>query len=142
MYPNLYISLRKSRQLNTKTFLIWLWMSIYQGIFIMVLAINLFEQSFVRIVTITFTSLIILQLLNVITTIHQINRYIFASIVVTLIIYAISLLLFRNYLDTSEIDNQFMWKVCAIVGIAWVPVFIVKFIKKRLWPSEEDKITH
>lgn len=60
MYPNLYISLRKSRELNTKTFLIWLWMSIYQGLVIMVLAINLFEQSFVRIVTITFTSLVIL----------------------------------------------------------------------------------
>lgn len=60
MYPNLYISLRKSRELNTKTFLIWLWMSIYQGLIIMVLAITLFEQSFVRIVTITFTSLVIL----------------------------------------------------------------------------------
>lgn len=59
MYPNLYSNLRKSREMNTKTFMIWLWMSIYQGVVIMVLSINLFEQSFVRIVTITFTSLII-----------------------------------------------------------------------------------
>lgn len=101
MYPNLYTSLRKSRELNTKTFLIWLWMSIYQGLIIMVLAINLFEQSFVRIVTITFTSLIILELLNVITTIHHMNRYIFGSILITIVIYASSLLFLRNYLDTS-----------------------------------------
>ena len=45
--------------MNTKTFFIWVWMSMYQGVVIMVLSINLFEESFVRIVTITFTSLII-----------------------------------------------------------------------------------
>lgn len=142
MYPNLYISLRKSRELNTKTFLIWLWMSIYQGLVIMVLAINLFEQSFVRIVTITFTSLVILELLNVITTIHHMNRYIFGSILITIVIYGSSLLFLRNYLDTSEIDAEFMWKVAAIVGISWVPVFLFKFVRRRMWPTEEDKITH
>lgn len=42
MYPNLYINLRKSREMNTKTFLIWLWMSIYQGIVIMVMSLSLF----------------------------------------------------------------------------------------------------
>ena len=76
-------------------------MSIYQGVTIMVLSINLFEQSFVRIVTITFTALILSELLNVISTIHQMNRFIFGSIIVTLLIYALSLVLFRNYLDTS-----------------------------------------
>ena len=67
----------------------------------MVLSINLFEQSFVRIVTITFTALILSELLNVISTIHRMNRFIFGSIIVTLLIYALSLVLFRNYLDTS-----------------------------------------
>lgn len=110
-------------------------MSIYQGLVIMVLAINLFEQSFVRIVTITFTSLIILELLNVITTIHHMNRYIFGSILITIVIYASSLLFLRNYLDTSDIDSKFLWKVGIIVGVSWVPVFIFKFIKNRMWPS-------
>lgn len=70
------------------------------------------------------------------------NCYIFASIVITLIIYALSLVLFSNYLNTAEIDGNFAWKVGLIVAVSWVPIFIVKFIRRKLSPSEEDKITH
>lgn len=45
--------------MNIKTFFIWVWISVYQGIVIMVMSLLLFEQSFVRIVTITFSALII-----------------------------------------------------------------------------------
>ena len=48
----------------------------------------------------------------------------------------------RNYLDTSEIDSEFLWKVGAIVGISWVPVFLFKVVRRRMWPTEEDKITN
>lgn len=134
-YPNLYISLRKSRELNTKTFLGWLWMSIYQGLMIMVLAVTMFEQSFVRIVTITFTALILLELLNVVTAIHRMNKYILGSLLMTLIIYSSSLLFLRNYLDTSEIDKEFLVKVIIIVGISWVPVFTYGYLRRKLAPT-------
>lgn len=42
LYPNLYMSLRKSREMNTKTFFIWVWISIYQGIVIMVMSLLMF----------------------------------------------------------------------------------------------------
>lgn len=142
LYPNLYISLRKSREMNTKTFFTWVWVSIYQGLLIMVLSINLFEQSFVRIVTITFTALIISELLNVATTIHRLNRYIVASQLITLIIYGLSLVFMRNYLDTSKIDIDFVWKVALIVFFSWTPIYVAKCIKRKIAPSEEDKITH
>jgi len=128
--------------MNTKTFLIWVWMSIYQGVVIIVLSISLFEQSFVRIVTITFTALVISELLNVVTTIHRMNCYIFLSILVTLLIYSISLLFLSNYLNTAEIDGDFAWKVALIVAVSWVPIFVVRFIRRKLAPTEEDKITH
>lgn len=67
----------------------------------MILSLKLFEESFVRIVTITFTALIISEILNVITTIHKINRYIFGSQVITLFVYWLSLEFLSNYLDTS-----------------------------------------
>jgi hypothetical protein len=35
-----------------------------------------------------------------------------------------------------------MWKVGAIVGVSWIPVFLFKVIRRKIWPSEEDKITH
>jgi phospholipid-translocating ATPase len=80
--------------------------------------------------------------LNVITTIHQINKYIVLSIFITLVIYGLSLVLLRNYLNTAEIDLDFIWKVGLIVAVSWVPIFIARFIKRKISPSEEDKIKH
>lgn len=48
-----------------KTFFYWIFKSIYQGGIIMVLAMVLFEDSFINIVGITFTALILAELLNV-----------------------------------------------------------------------------
>jgi phospholipid-translocating ATPase len=128
--------------MNSKTFFIWVWISIYQGIIIMVMSLLMFEQSFVRIVTITFTALILSEILNVLTTIHHLNRYIIGSQLLTLFLYWLSLIFFRNYLDTSKIDADFLKKVGLIVCASWLPIFIVRCIKKRVSPSEEDKITN
>lgn len=70
------------------------------------------------------------------------NRYIFGSLILTLLIYWLSLLLFRNYLDTSKIDMDFLQKVGLIVCVSWLPIFIIRCIKKRISPTEEDKITN
>jgi len=128
--------------MNAKTFFVWVWISIYQGIIIMVMSLMMFEQSFVRIVTITFTALIISEILNVLATIHQLNRYIFGSQVLTLLLYWLSLILFRNYLDTSKIDADFLYKVGIIVCASWLPIYVVRCLRKKISPSEEDKITN
>jgi phospholipid-translocating ATPase len=136
------MSLRKSREMNSKTFFIWVWISIYQGIVIMVMSLLMFEQSFVRIVTITFTALILSEILNVLTTIHQINKYIIGSQLLTVLLYWLSLIFFRNYLDTSRIDSDFLYKVGLIVAVSWTPIYIARCCRRRLAPSEEDKITN
>lgn len=128
--------------MNSKTFFIWVWISVYQGIVIMVMSLLMFEQSFVRIVTITFTALILSELLNVFTTIHKINRYIIGSQILTVLIYGLSLVLFRNYLDTSRIDADFMYKVGLIVLVSWTPIYVAGCLKRKLAPTEEDKITN
>lgn len=73
MFPPLYKSLQKGRSLNMKTFCVWIWMSVYQGSVIILFAILFFNDSYVNIVTITFTSLILIELLNVYTQIHNMN---------------------------------------------------------------------
>ena len=80
--------------------------------------------------------------MNVATTIHRLNRYIVASQLITLIIYGLSLVFMRNYLDTSKIDIDFVWKVALIVFFSWTPIYVAKCIKRKIAPSEEDKITH
>jgi len=65
-YPILYENLQAGRSLNNKTFLIWIWKSMYQASIIMFLSVTLFNDSFVMIMSITFTTLIFIELLNVI----------------------------------------------------------------------------
>ncbi|EGG19761.1 ATPase [Cavenderia fasciculata] len=75
-YPELYHELQKGRSLSYKTFFIWVLKSAYQGGMIMLLSIILFESSLNNIVSITFTSLILCELLNVATEIHTWHRII------------------------------------------------------------------
>lgn len=64
-FPNLYKILQKGRNLNTKTFLIWCFKSIYQGAIIMIGTVTLFDEEYLNIVSITFTSLVFIEILNV-----------------------------------------------------------------------------
>lgn len=56
-------------------------------------------------------------------------------------VYWLSLQFLSNYLDTSEINEDFVWKVCVIVAVSWTPIYIARCIRQKLSPTEEDKIT-
>ena len=64
-FPILYKILQKGRVLNSKTFLFWCFKSIYQGSIIMILTVVLFDNQWLNIVSITFTSLVFAEILNV-----------------------------------------------------------------------------
>lgn len=70
-YPLLYKNNLKGRRLGTKMFLVWFLKAIYQGTSIMFCGMFLFQNSYITIVSITFTSLIFTELLNTITTVNQ-----------------------------------------------------------------------
>lgn len=72
-FPPLYKTLQKGRQMNIKTFLIWLWQSIFQGTTILMMGLFMFHDSFANIVLITFTALIMIEILNVYTQIHRLT---------------------------------------------------------------------
>lgn len=76
-YPPLYKTLRKGRSMNFKTFCIWLWKSIYQGTCILMLGLFMFRDSFANIVMITFTALILIEVLNVYT---QVSHYFYYNL--------------------------------------------------------------
>ena len=60
-YPPLYKTMQKGRQMNIKTFCIWLFKSIFQGTIILMMGLFLFTDSFANIVMITFTALIMIE---------------------------------------------------------------------------------
>ena len=47
--------------------MVWLWKSIYQGTTILMLGLFMFTDSFANIVIITFSALILIEILNVYT---------------------------------------------------------------------------
>lgn len=65
LYPELYKELPKGRSLSFKTFFVWVLISVYQGSTIMYIAFLLFEENFINVVSITFTALILTELIMV-----------------------------------------------------------------------------
>ena len=86
-YPILYENLQAGRSLNIKTFLIWIWKSIYQAAIIMFLSIIFFNDSFLMIMSITFTTMILIEFLNVVQEVTVIKSTMILSIIVSLMIY-------------------------------------------------------
>ena len=139
-FPPLYKSLQKGRSLNFKTFLIWVWKSIYQGSVIMLFAIMFFNDSFVNIVSITFTALIFIELLNVFTEVSRVKFKMIMSVLFTICVYMASILFFRNYFDLSAFTMEFLLKVIVITAICWLPLHLLKKIVEKIAPSEESKV--
>jgi len=139
-FPPLYKSLQKGRSLNLKTFLIWVWKSIYQGAVIMLVSIIIFPDSFVNIVSITFTALIFIELLNIMTEVHKIKLLMVVSQVFTVFIYIFSIVTLRQYFDMSYITPEFLMKVLIITAICWLPMHLLKKIVEKCDPSAEAKV--
>jgi len=119
---------------------VWVWKSIYQGSVIIMLALIFFNDSYTNIVTITFSSLIFIELLNVYT---QINRYSFQMMlmqVATIVTYFMSIVLLQEYFDTSYIDSVFFVKVLLITACTWLPLHVLYLIVNCLDPSDSKKI--
>ena len=63
----------------------------------MFVAVTQFDQSFVNIVSITFTTLICIEMLNVLSEVTRIRWEMTVSILLTIAIYIGSIALFRQY---------------------------------------------
>ena len=96
MYPELYKDLIKGRALSLRTFFTWLLISLYQGSVIMILAIWLFEEEFLHIVSISFTALIFNELLMVAFEITTWHRYMVYAEIGTLLMYMGSMFVLKT----------------------------------------------
>lgn len=106
----------------------------------MLFSIIFFNDSFVNIVSITFTALIFIEVLNVFTEVNRVKFKMIVAVIGTLTIYILSILLFRSYFDVSAFTMEFMLKVIVIVAICWLPLHLIKKILEKISPSEESKV--
>ena len=106
----------------------------------MLATVIFFNESFTNIVTITFSALIIIELLNVYSEVNKPNWKMIVSSVFTFIVYVLSIALLRSYFDTAYITWTFVLKVFAIATLSWLPLHLAKWIIRKLDPTEQDKI--
>ncbi|XP_010779138.1 probable phospholipid-transporting ATPase IIA [Notothenia coriiceps] len=142
LYPELYKDLLKGRPLSFKTFLTWVLISIYQGSIIMYGALLLFDSEFLHIVSISFTSLILTELLMVALTIQTWHWLMIVGELLSLSCYIASLVFLPSLIDIYFITTvSFLWKVTVITLVSCLPLYILKYLRRRFSPPNYSKLT-
>jgi len=88
----------------------------------MFLAITCFYDSFTNIVTITFSTLVLIELLNVLSEVHKIKTKMVLSITITLVVYFTSIVILRQYFQLSYVTQAFVVQVLALSLACWLPL--------------------
>lgn len=142
-FPELYETLQKGRALNNKTFISWCVKSIYQGAVIMIGAVLLFEDNFVNIVSITFTTLIFIEILNVYLEIHKWHIVMVVSFIGTLFIYLSTMIVMRSTFDVAYI---FAWdvmnKIIILTILCWFPFYIINHLYRFYFPEAHERVAN
>ena len=140
-FPTLYKVLLKGRELNFKNFLWWLLKSIFQSAILMFGSIIVFKNRiFLNIVTVTFTGLIYLEILNVYMEINKFHWFMLVALGATFLIYTLCIVFMRNVFDTSAIDALTLLYVLIMAIVAWAPFFIINKLKKCIFPKVVEKL--
>ncbi|KAL7275997.1 putative aminophospholipid-translocase [Rhizina undulata] len=142
LYPELYKELTEGRSLSYRTFFVWVLVSIYQGGVIQGLSqILVGLEHFKKMVTVSFTVLILNELIMValeITTWHA--WMIFAEIGTALLFFA-SIPLLSDYFDLEYVISLgFIWRVAVISSISLIPPWIAKAVRRKLKPPSYAKV--
>eukprot|EP00727_Mastigamoeba_balamuthi_P001035 m51a1_g10929 putative aminophospholipid-transporting p-type atpase (1340) ;mRNA; r:131001-137091 len=141
-FPELYRELQNGRTLSMRTFTMWMFTSVYQGGMIMLCSLFLFEDNFLNIVSITFTVLILTELLNIAFEIYSWSLIIILAEVVSLLLYFISMLCLPTYFDITFIFSwAFWWRVMAITAISCFPITLTRWVYRHLYPASWRIVT-
>lgn len=140
-YPELYKELRKGRSLSYKTFCIWVLISIYQGSVIMYGALLVFDSDFIHVVSISFTALIVTELIMVALTIHTWHWAMLLAQALSLSLYVGSLLVLDSYFDRQFVTSWvFLAKATAITAVSCLPLYVIKALRRRFSPPSYAKV--
>ncbi|KAI9827997.1 MAG: hypothetical protein M1819_006840 [Sarea resinae] len=141
MYPELYKDLTSGSSLSYRTFAIWVAVSIYQGSLIQALSQLLVATQGPRMVSVSFTALVLNELIMValeITTWHPVMIF---SLLGTAVVYAASVPFLGDYFDLHWLVSwAWVWRVVAILAISLVPPYAVKLVRRTLRPPSYRKV--
>ncbi|CXJ22142.1 phospholipid-transporting ATPase, putative [Plasmodium berghei] len=141
LYPEIYKNKKHKRKLDLKSFFIIVWMSIFQGTVVMLGALKLFNDNYNNLINISFSSLILLEIMNIHLEAESWHPLMISANICSFIMYIFSMFILRNYFDIIQIMSFVFWyKVILIVLFAWLPFFIIKKVKNIITPSQFFKL--
>ncbi|KAF1829569.1 phospholipid-translocating P-type ATPase [Decorospora gaudefroyi] len=153
LYPELYAELKTGRSLSYKTFFIWVAVSVYQGSIIQGLsqlivgvgkattATQTPDPTFLKMVSVSFSVLIVNELVMVAMEVTTWHWIMVASIVGTAGIYFGSVPFLDGYFDLGFVASlAFWWKFMVIAAVSLVPPYAVKLLGRTLKPPSYRKV--
>ena len=141
LYPELYKELTTGRSLSYRTFFVWVAVSIYQGGIIQGLSQILVNLDSDQMVSVSFTVLVINELIMVAFEIVTWHWIMAVSIVGTAAIYVGSVPFLGGYFDLSYVWSWgFAWRVAAISAISLIPPYCIKVLRRTLKPPSYRKV--
>ncbi|KNE67897.1 phospholipid-translocating P-type ATPase, flippase [Allomyces macrogynus ATCC 38327] len=142
LFPELYRDLVKGRALSYRTFFAWLLVSVYQGGAIMMLALLLFDRDLVHMVAISFTALIVNELVMVMVEIVTWHRYMAYALIATVAVYVASMAILPEFDMSFVLTTAFVAKVAAMAAISCVPLVVLHRAKLHFAPPSYQKLVN
>lgn len=142
LYPELYKELKTGRSLSYRSFLTWVLVSVYQGSIIQGLAQILLQTvTGPRLISVSFTALILNELLMVAVSVTTWHPIMILCLVGTAALYAGSVPFLGEYFDLEYIITwAWAWRVVAITSISLIPVWALKVISRTWSPPSYRKV--
>lgn len=107
----------------------------------MFLAVILFNDSFVTIMSISFTTLVMIEFLNVMQEVTRIRREVVASIFLSTLVYVASIYFFNTLFQVKLFtDEWFFPRVLLITAASWLPLWMLKKIVDWYDPNAVMKV--
>ncbi|KAI0491204.1 phospholipid-translocating P-type ATPase [Xylaria cf. heliscus] len=141
LYPELYKELTSGRSLSYRTFFVWVFVSIYQGSVIQGLSQLLTEVDGKRMVAVSYTVLVLNELLMVAIEITTWHLVMILCIIGTFLFYLGSVPFLGRYFDLEFVSTWgFLWRVLAISSISLIPPYAGKIIRRTMKPPSYRKV--
>ncbi|KAL2148090.1 hypothetical protein VTH82DRAFT_2457, partial [Thermothelomyces myriococcoides] len=141
LYPELYKELTSGRSLSYRTFFVWVFVSVYQGCLIQGLSQLLTEVDGPRMVAVSYTALVLNELLMVAIEITTWHWVMVASIVGTFLLFVGSVPFLGRYFDLEFLTTLgFYWRVAAILAMSLIPTYAAKVIQRTMKPPSYRKV--
>lgn len=130
-FPELYSDISNGSVLSNNTFSMWMFMGYYQGVVIMILTLFFFETDLIQLVSITFSCLVLNELLMVFLCVTKPHKMMLIGQSFSILMYLLSFQILSDEIQIPREWGKFWLRVLIVNIIAILPA-IIQWVW-RLW---------